>query len=93
MALARNKKVTQTEKEYIKTDYWINFKTPIGQIGVNLTQGIDQHEPYIALLSKASVEKVNAWFESKGLDCYITEIGKSNNEARIKALVDEINNL
>lgn len=93
MALARNKKATKTDKEYTKTSYWVNFKTPVGQIGVNLTQGIDQHEPYIALLEKASVEKINAWFESKGIDCYITEIGKSNNEERINALVDEINNL
>lgn len=93
MALARNKKATKTDKEYTKTDYWINFKTPVGGIGVNLTRGIDQHEPYITLLEKASVEKINAWFESKECDCYITEVGKSNNEERINALADEINAL
>lgn len=78
MSELTKKKVTTktTEKSEIQnTDLWLNVKTPVGTIGIRLADGINQHEPFLALIRKHGVEKFSKWIATKELEMYAVQEG------------------
>lgn len=77
---SKAKKAAQTE--ITKTEYWLNFELPAGKIGINLANGISQHETYLELIEKHGTEKFNRWLEKHGVAAYATQEGIRTNTSK-----------
>ena len=86
-------KSTSTQTAIIKTDYWLNVKSSVSNVGINLAKGIKQHDIYISLIEKVGIDKVNALLKAKGEPLYVVQEGVSSNDTHLDSLLAEINSL
>lgn len=89
-----NKKPTtntaKTPSDIVKTPYWLNMKGTIGNIGIQLAQGIDSHEPYLELLQAVGVQDANEYLAEHDPHLYLVESGKPTKNNSVKNIIANI---
>lgn len=83
-------KSPRTPATITKTTYWLNIKSEISNIGINLAEGIKQHDVYIQLLAEVGIDALNEYLQENEPHLYVVEEGTSSQPSHIKSIVNKI---
>ena len=90
MRKVTDKKTNTTNTTITKTAYWLNIKSDISNVGINLAQGIKQHDVYLALIDEVGIEALNEYLADNEPHLYVVAEGVSTLPSVVKSIADKI---